>query len=79
MDGKDLEGWPAFEQELKQLPLTYGGRGEQDFLWKYNLPSCERLEVLRMLDAYNLNAFSLFGSDESLLETRCGLENTVRA
>ena len=44
------------------------GRG-QDFLWKFNIPSSERVKVLRSLDAHNLNAFSLFGSEESLMET----------
>jgi hypothetical protein len=41
----------------------------QDLLWKFNIPSSERLKVLRLLDRYNLNAFSLFGSEESLAET----------
>jgi hypothetical protein len=38
-------------------------------LWKLNLPSTERAKVLRFLDAFNLNGFSLFGSEESLMET----------
>jgi hypothetical protein len=41
----------------------------QDLLWKFNIPSSERLKVLKFLDAHNLNAFSLFGSEESLMET----------
>lgn len=41
----------------------------QDLLWKFNIPSTERLKVLKFLDAHNLNAFSLFGSEESLMET----------
>jgi hypothetical protein len=41
----------------------------QDFLCKFDLPSSERDRVLRVLNDYNLNAFSLFGSEESLLET----------
>jgi hypothetical protein len=41
----------------------------QDFLWKFTIPSTERINVLRYLDAHNLNAFSLFGSEESLMET----------
>jgi hypothetical protein len=45
------------------------GDDEQDVLWKFNIPAAERLKVLRMLDRYNLNAFSLFGSEESLMET----------
>lgn len=45
-----------------------GARGRQSFVWKFNLPSSERTGVLRLLDDYNLNAFSLFDSEESLLE-----------
>jgi hypothetical protein len=41
----------------------------QDVLWKLNIPSSERLKVLKLLDGYNLNALSLFGSEESLMET----------
>jgi hypothetical protein len=41
----------------------------QDVLWKFNIPWTERLNVLRLLDEYNLNAFSLFESEESLMET----------
>ncbi len=42
---------------------------EQDRLWKFTLPATERLRVLRILDDYNLNAFSLFQTEETLLET----------
>jgi|SRR5579872_1451215 len=41
----------------------------QDLLWKFDIPSSERDKVLGILSDYNLNAFSLFGSEESLLET----------
>lgn len=41
----------------------------QDLLWKFVLPSTERLYVLRRLDLYNLNAFSLFQTEDALLET----------
>jgi hypothetical protein len=41
----------------------------QDLLWKIVVPSSERSKVLRLLDEFNLNAYSLFGSEESLLET----------
>lgn len=42
---------------------------QQDVLWKFNIPSSEKLKVLRLLDRYNLNAFSLFESEGSLAET----------
>jgi hypothetical protein len=41
----------------------------QDCLWKFNIPYSEQLKVLKYLDGYNINAYSLFGSDESLMET----------
>jgi len=51
----------------------------QDILTKINIPSTERLKVLRLLDDHNLNAFSLFGSEESLMETIAirALENAL--
>jgi hypothetical protein len=42
---------------------------DQDLVWKFDIPSTERDKVLGILSDYNLNAFSLFGSEESLLET----------
>lgn len=41
----------------------------QDELWKFNIPASERRKVLSRLELYNINAFSLFGSEESLMET----------
>ena len=40
-----------------------------DLLWKFVIPSAERIKVLRQLEEYNLNALSLFGTEESLMET----------
>lgn len=42
---------------------------KQDVLWKFNIPYSERLNVLKLLDGYNINALSLFGAEESLMET----------
>jgi len=50
---------PVFNQEHRQ----------QAFCWKFTIPVTERLRVLALLDEHNLNAFSLFGSEESLMET----------
>jgi hypothetical protein len=41
----------------------------QDLVTKFNLPSALRPSVLKRLDELNLNAFSLFGNEESLLES----------
>jgi len=41
----------------------------QNLLWKFNISYTEALKVLRLLEYYNINALSLFGSQESLMET----------
>jgi hypothetical protein len=41
----------------------------QDLIFRFTLPIDERAAALRYLDKFNLNAFSLLGSDESLMET----------
>jgi len=43
-------------------------RPQQDRLWKFILPATEKKKVLVHLNRYNINAFSLFGSEESLME-----------
>lgn len=40
-----------------------------EILTKYIIPSTERGKVLRSLEIYNVSAYSLFGTEESLLET----------
>jgi hypothetical protein len=40
----------------------------QDLLWKMTIPAKERLKVLRFCDKVNLNEFTLFDSEEGLLE-----------
>jgi hypothetical protein len=42
---------------------------EQDVLTKFIIPRTERPKVLEKLHMMNITAHSLFGSDESLLET----------
>ncbi len=42
---------------------------DQDKVLKFNIPSTERVKVLKKLDSYNLNAFSLFSNEEALMET----------
>ena len=44
-------------------------REDQDALWKFTIPTSERRKALERLERYNINAFSLFGSEESLMET----------
>lgn len=38
-------------------------------LQKYILPAAERSTALRYLDMFNLNAYTLFGSEDSLVES----------
>lgn len=45
------------------------GRYQRGLCWKITLPTTERTRVLRLLDEYNLNAFSLFESEDSMMET----------
>jgi hypothetical protein len=51
---------------------------DQDLLWKFNIPVSERTEVLKQLNKMNINAFSLFGSDESLLEEMATTEFVLK-
>lgn len=55
-----------FVSHQKLLDVNQMG---QVYLHKMTVPSCERLEVLRALDRYNFTDYSLFGSEESLMET----------
>jgi hypothetical protein len=57
-------GW-----RFHQHDPVFWNRGKQNYLWKFDLPSTERMKVLKSLDDYNLNAFSLFDTEEALLET----------
>jgi hypothetical protein len=41
---------------------------QQDLLWKITIPAKERLKALRYFDKFNLNEFTLFDSEEGLLE-----------
>lgn len=51
---------------------------EQDLLWKFNIPVSERPKVLTHLSRMNINAFSLFGSDDHLLEEMATTEFVLR-
>jgi hypothetical protein len=54
------------------------GRPGQDWFWKFDLSVEERVDVLQRLDSYNLNAYSLFDSQETLLETLWLREHVFR-
>jgi FRG domain len=61
----------VFQSDMREDP-------KQDVLWKFNIPASERVKVLRRLEEYNLNAYSLFGSEESLMETLAIRELVLR-
>lgn len=42
---------------------------QQDLMWKFVLPISERRRALFQLNRMNINAFSLFGTEDSLAET----------
>ncbi|WP_025249560.1 FRG domain-containing protein [Pandoraea pnomenusa] len=46
-----------------------GKAAGQDVLIKFDIPASERKTALEMLDKFNLNAWSLMGSEEGLMET----------
>jgi hypothetical protein len=61
--------WHYASHEAVFAPQPGGLNMEgQDQLWKFTLPRRERPRVLAYLDEHNLNAYSLFGSDETLME-----------
>ena len=41
---------------------------QQDFFWKFIIPASQRRSFLTQLNRMNINAFSLFGSEDSLIE-----------
>jgi hypothetical protein len=50
----------------------------QDLLWRITIPASERLKVLRFCDKVNLNEFTLFDSEEGLLEMQAMREFDLR-
>ncbi|CAA0118193.1 Uncharacterised protein [Halioglobus japonicus] len=61
-------GWHyAFHEDVLDKEHD-GHQKEQDLLWKITIPASERIKVLKKLDAFNLNGYSLLQSEESLLQ-----------
>jgi hypothetical protein len=52
------------------------GNRRQALCYKFTIPATERPKVLREFDQYNLNPFSLFESEDSLMETLTAREFT---
>ena len=58
--------------------LGKSSRDEQDLIWKYTLPGSEREQALRYLQLHNITSYSLFGSEETLMESLAIREFTLR-
>jgi hypothetical protein len=67
--GFDTE-W-RFEQYHKVFD---DGPHQQGICWQITIPAAERVKVLKELNDYNVNSFSLFGSEESLMDTLAARE-----
>ena len=52
-----------------ETAVIAGNTAGQGSVTKYVLPASERAKVLKVLQHMNITAFSLFGSEESLMET----------
>lgn len=50
----------------------------QDLLWRFDIPSDERTSILKRLNEFNLNAYSLFDSEEALFESLWNYEYLFR-
>ena len=58
------------EREYCSHEAAFGdSTSDQGELMKFTLPTSERRNVLKQLHRMNVTAFSLFGSEESLMET----------
>jgi hypothetical protein len=68
----DYTSWLGFKKPVRFArhdEVFTQTKRSQDLPWKINFPSSERLKALKSLGAHNWNAFSLFGSEESLMDT----------
>lgn len=60
-------GWQFARHET--VAVSFDEDATQDVVWKFNIPTSECPKILRILSRYNLNAYSLFGTEESLAES----------
>ena len=64
-----IKGYALDTSLVNHQDVFLKGSEHQDVLWKFNVPSRERLKVLKYLDSVNINAHSLFRSEEGLMDT----------
>jgi hypothetical protein len=60
---------PSVWQLAEYSEILDHSRYDQDQFVKYSIPSSEAERVVNILDKFNINVFSLFQSEESLLKT----------
>ena len=60
---------PFWRYTDHEAALQSASHWPQDLMWKFTVPVTEKYVALAHLDKFNLNAFSLFGSEESLVRT----------
>lgn len=63
-----------FSDHERAIAISDDYRQKQDIIWKFTIPSTEWRAVLKDLCAFNINPYSLFGSEESLMENLAMLE-----
>lgn len=61
---------------LDALSQSYGD--DQDIVFKFILPASLRDEILKNLAEKNINAFTLYGDENSLMETLANQEIKLR-
>ncbi|MGY4358632.1 hypothetical protein ACVW0J_005125 [Bradyrhizobium sp. i1.7.7] len=58
-----------YDHSLVCGPFDPSKEFQQDMIYKFELPSSERMTALRELGDYGLNAYALFGSEDGLMES----------
>ncbi len=63
---EDSSGNPTYENHERVFEK---GHIRQDRLWKFTVPSSEKLIALKSLNKMNINTFSLFGTEDALVDS----------
>ncbi len=75
---KIRDGQPSFCDHEDAIAYEFNEVNRTDRTWKFTLPVDERNKILARLEAYNINAYSLFGSEDSLMEATFTREDLRR-
>jgi hypothetical protein len=63
-----------FSEHERAIAISDDYKQKQDVIWKFTIPSSEWRAAFKDLCAFNINPYSLFGSEESLMENLAMLE-----